>query len=162
MTPTQIVDLVDFNSQYTDILFLDIPLTIAHTPLMAGAVLKSVANRAGFSCTVCDFNLIALKWLQDHPNRKLISDFFIENIFHSECETDIDEFFNCITNHINKVQPRMLALSVFTFHSRSATEYLCKKVRHQFPHIRIIIGGAGVSVSGNSAPDFGIRLKNED
>lgn len=125
-----------------DILILSLPLTNTPEPMHAGAVLKSVANKAGYSCATVDLNKITIDWINTLPNQKLAHYF----VFGETKDLDlklIDEFLSIALKIVAEYHPKILGLSVFTDHSRIATKLITQKVRQHFPEIKIIIGGAG-------------------
>lgn len=153
------------NSEYTpcDVLFLSVPLTITKQPLMAGAVLKPVAERAGYSFKVVDLNILTINWINVHPHKHELLEFFeYDNITNIAVEKEIFKFLESVIAIVHRCNPKILALSVFTFSSRAATANICKKVREYFPKIQIIIGGAGIAMSATGNPDFAEQLKKEN
>jgi tRNA A37 methylthiotransferase MiaB len=138
-----------------NILVLSCPLTDTNQPMHAGAVLKSIANKAGFSCTTVDLNALTVKWiLTTSQNAKKFPGAFLDastirsyfwngHVTHQTQEC-IDKFTVMVLEIITKYQPKILALSVFTDHSRTAVKLISQIVRQHFPDIKIIIGGAGI------------------
>jgi radical SAM superfamily enzyme YgiQ (UPF0313 family) len=146
----------------TDILLLNMPLTLTETPWTAGAVLKSVASSAGYSCSTVDVNCKTLQWIKHHPKALEIKNFFWGGTISSEIFNEIDQYFNAILNIIRQYNPKILGLSVFTDMSRVATISMTTKIRQQLPDIKIIMGGHGISNSFDYVPDsvcFGEKLK---
>ena len=138
-----------------DILVLSCPLTDTSVPMHAGAILKSVANKAGFSCATVDLNALAVKWLlttsqesntsqENFLDSNTIKSYFWNGTVNHQTQECIDKFTFMVLEIITKYQPKILALSVFTDHSRTATKLISHIVRQHFPHIKIIIGGAGI------------------
>lgn len=153
------------NSQSTpcDVLLLSVPLTITKQPLMAGAVLKPVAERAGYSCRVVDLNILTINWLDAHSHKHDLLEFFeYDNITNINTEKEIFKFLQSVMDIVRRCNPKILGLSVFTFSSRAAAANICKKIREYFPNIQIIIGGAGIAMSAAGKPDFAEQLKKEN
>ena len=65
-----------------DILFSSVPLTETNQPIMAPALLKSIATSAGFSSCAIDLNAEILNLIKDDDNRTEILDFLIHNNLH--------------------------------------------------------------------------------
>lgn len=152
------------NSQCTpcDVLLLSVPLTITKQPLMAGAVLKPVAERAGYSCSTVDLNILTINWIDTHPHKHDLLEFFeYDNIINSDVENEIFNFLQSVVAIVCRYDPKILGLSVFTFSSRAATATICKKIREYFPNMQIIIGGAGIA-AGTGKTDFAEQLKKEN
>jgi radical SAM superfamily enzyme YgiQ (UPF0313 family) len=142
-------------SYNTDILVLSCPLTDTKQPMHAGAVLKSIANKAGFSCTTIDLNAITIKWLLNNSQNaknfpgvfldsSTIRSYFWNGQVNHQTQECIDTFTGMVLEIITKYQPKILALSVFTDHSRTAAKLISQIVRQHFPGIKIILGGAGI------------------
>ena len=152
---------VNKKSKPCDILLLSVPLTITKQPLMAGAVLKPVAERAGYSCSTVDLNILTINWIDTHPHKHDLLEFFeYDNIINSDVENEIFNFLQSVVDIVRRYDPKILGLSVFTFSSRPATANICKKIREYFPNMQIIIGGAGIAV-GTGKADFAEQLKKE-
>ena len=60
----------------SDILILSSPLTQTQQPMNAGAVLKSVANKAGYSCATVDLNKIIINWINSDSSLLLMKKYF--------------------------------------------------------------------------------------
>lgn len=149
-------------SDQTEVLIVNAPLTLTHSPLMAGAVLKSIAEKAGFKCTTVDFNVLMVQYIVNHQYKFQLLDFFNDNKLHNECKKDIDEFFTKCLEVIKKCNPKILGISVFTLTSRAATTHLCTLVRQHLPDIQIIIGGAGIAAGGAGDTDYAKQLKQQN
>ena len=131
---------------HTDILVLSCPLTDTQSPMHVGAVLKSIANKAGFSCTSVDLNALTMKWIQSLvQNSNLDSDtirsFFWNGNRNHQTQEVIDQFTHMVLKIINKYQPKILALSIFTDYSRPAGKLISNIVRQHLPGRKIIIEG---------------------
>jgi radical SAM superfamily enzyme YgiQ (UPF0313 family) len=144
-----------------DILILSLPLTTTQQPMHAGAVLKSIANKAGYSCATVDLNKIIVDWIRTHPNQKLANYF----VFGKTEDLDfklIDDFLSIALKIVAEYHPKILGLSVFTDHSRIATKLITQKVRQHFPEIKIIIGGAGcVNPNADNAANHPLPINGE-
>ena len=134
---------------HTDILVLSCPLTDTESPMHAGAVLKSVANKAGFSCATVDLNTLTIKWIQSlvqssNSDSATVRSFFWNGHKNHQTQELIDQFTHMVLEIINKYQPKILALSIFTDYSRPAGKLISQIVRQHLPDIKIIMGGAGI------------------
>jgi hypothetical protein len=128
----------------SDILILSSPLTNTYQPMNAGAVLKSVANKAGYSCATVDLNKITLNWINSDPVLSGLKKYFHFGSKESIQAQHIDRFISIVLEIVLKHQPKILGLSVFTDSSRIATKIITQAIRQHFPKIKIIIGGAGI------------------
>jgi hypothetical protein len=65
---------------------------------------------------------------------------------------------------IEKINPKILGISVFTDYSRSATTLIAEQVKKQCPHIKILLGGHGISKGQKygvlDAISFGEKLES--
>jgi tRNA A37 methylthiotransferase MiaB len=138
----------------TDILILSCPLTDTNQPMHAGAVLKSIANKAGFSCATVDLNALTVKWIQTASQRTeqlsenfldpdTIKSYFFHGSITDQTQKCIDKFTVMVLEIVIKYRPKILALSVFTDYCRPAAKLISNIVRQHVPDIKIIIGGAG-------------------
>jgi radical SAM superfamily enzyme YgiQ (UPF0313 family) len=136
------------------ILFLTVPLTVSKSPLMAGAVLKPIAEKLGYKCTVIDFNQITLQWLRTVPVTTQLADYFwTPGNFHSKATAPwrmpyLAEWISKLTQLMIEHTPSILALSLLTDSSRAAANLIIPHVRKFFPQVKIILGGAGVDNNG--------------
>ena len=129
----------------TDVLILSCPWTVTGQPMSAGAVLKSIANNAGYSCATADLNAISINWVQANPQFDGLISYFLNGSTDHITQKHIDEFVSIVLGIMIKHQPKILGLSVFSDHSRVATKLIAQTVRKHFPSIKIIIGGAGIA-----------------
>lgn len=133
---------------HSDILVLTAPLTVTHLPMHAPAVLKAIAKKAGFSCCTVDLNQLTYRWLRKKHN--LLSSYFrfdnkADGPLSSKLQKSLDIWLSKVQKIIADHQPKILAVSVFSWQSRIAAKLICQLVRHHFPTIKIVIGGSGIS-----------------
>jgi hypothetical protein len=136
------------------ILFLTVPLTVTNSPLMAGAVLKPIAEKLGYKCTVVDFNQVTLQWLKTLPMTIELADYFwsvspdpLETLSETS-KAYVTEWVNKLSQLMTNHMPSILALSLLTDSSKTAANLIIPHVRKYFPHVKIILGGAGISHNG--------------
>jgi hypothetical protein len=129
-----------------------------YTPAGA-ALLKGSLQAQGFKTKIVDFNAQLEQTLTD---RQLfaVSNFFMTNdMYHADtCELALQ----CIdkwAKQIIELNPRWLGVSVFSYNSQRAARLLSIRVKHLAPHIKIVIGGAGIATDhtfGESLMDLKI------
>ena len=149
----------------TDILLLSVPLTVTDTAWAAGAVLKSIAVDAGYSCCTVDLNMLTLNWLKAVPCAMELKDFFWYDKIDQQYQSHLDEYINAVLTIIKQYQPTILGLSVFTDMSRASTLAITKAVRQHLPDIQIIVGGSGVTTGYLYTPNsvcFGEQMKQDN
>ena len=133
---------------------MTVPLTVSKSPLMAGAVLKPIAEKLGYKCTVVDFNQITLQWLKTLPVIVELADYFWsyaphpQAILTEQCKPYVTEWISKLSQLIVDHAPSIVALSLLTDSSRAAANLIIPHVRKFFPHVKIILGGAGISNDG--------------
>lgn len=145
-----------------DIVFCTVPYTETTLPLMAPAVLKSIAVKANKKSVTVDLNLELIKYLKSASNRYELLEFF-----HSgETPPSVqDEIYNIHLNFVNLIcsyNPSIVGLSVFTYNCQASAKLLCfilKKVR---PDIKIIVGGAGIGNNLLDKSKFGESLVRQN
>ena len=65
-----------FSRVPSDMLIISSPLTQTQQPMNAGAVLKSVANKAGYSCATVDLNKIIVNWINSDSSLLLMKKYY--------------------------------------------------------------------------------------
>ena len=111
------------------ILFLTVPLTVAKSPLMAGAVLKPIAEKLGYKCTVVDFNQVTLQWLKTLPVTVELADYFWSHshdplaTLTKTSKAYVTEWINKFSQLVTDHAPSILALSLLTDSSRTAANF---------------------------------------
>ena len=145
-----------------DILLISAPLTVSVVPFMAGAVLKAVAEQAGYSCSTVDLNRLTLRWLQQDSMRDqyagLVNFFFSDvsylshglapvdsNTKEEKYSKEITQWLWSVAYIVKKYNPKILGISVFTDASRTATKLITSHIKKYFPNIKIIVGGHGIA-----------------
>ena len=127
-----------------DILFTTVPFTDTTMPMMAPAMLKSIAVKAGKTSIAIDLNSKYTHKILNHLQKDKLLLFF-KNGFLDESAVDVVEnMLDQIVDDIMYHQPRKVALSVFTYDCKIAAKYISWKIRRAFPAIKIILGGAGL------------------
>jgi radical SAM superfamily enzyme YgiQ (UPF0313 family) len=103
---------------------------------------------------VIDFNQITLQWLKTLPVMIELADYFWESGHFAPKATVpwrmpyVAEWIGKLTQLMIEHTPSILALSLLTNSSRAATNLIMPHVRKFFPHVKIILGGAGINNDG--------------
>lgn len=58
-------------------------------------------------------------------------------------------------------QPRLIAISYFSYYGQPIGEALCKEIKKISPDTKIVIGGSGITLAINDTPAYASRLKSE-
>jgi hypothetical protein len=140
------------------ILFVTAPWTDTQMPLMAPAILKSVAEQAGYVATVYELNAEIAELIKGHKNKNSIIEFFFNGLVKPEVEQEIFELIELKAQQIVNRDCDIVAFSVFTYSSQISTKWLCYLIKKLNPDIKILIGGAGIldnlTGSGHYAEDL--------
>ena len=154
-------EFVNQSCASTDILILSIPFVDTHSPLCAGASLKSIAERARFSCSVVDLNILTVRFINGQKERNKFLDFFNSGYIHPTIQPLIGQYTNDVVSLVKRYNPKILGLSVFSFDSRAFAVRLCKEIKNKYPDIQIMLGGAGLTDTSSDDPNFAENLQKE-
>jgi radical SAM superfamily enzyme YgiQ (UPF0313 family) len=145
-----------------DIVIAAVPYVNSDQPIMAPALLKSIAESHGFTSVAIDLNIEIYNRVNLLPNKDYVIDFF-----YTESITDpgiIDEVENIINHCARKIaehNPKIIALSLLVYSCQIFTKWLSIKLRQLCPNAKIIIGGAGIkSFVANYDDEFATSSKN--
>jgi len=146
-----------------DLLLINVPSISLVYPPAATSLLKGVAEKAGYTAMVRDYNLHLFSPIKDDIDLfTQVSNYFtIKSTQLNQTAQDIIEnFYDYCIQDILDVNPSFLGISVFTFECQRATEELLIKLRPLYKG-KVLIGGAGLSTTGIAADsnDFGNKLK---
>jgi len=135
-----------------DVVICTVPWTSTEIPLMAPAVLKTTAERAGKSCLAADLNIEVLNYGNQHPDKNKFVSFFFEEKLDDSVEHEVYEIFYSVAKQIASFSPNWVGLSVFSYLCQPATKWLAYFVRKLLPEAKIVIGGPGCmpTFTGNS------------
>lgn len=146
-----------------DFVFATIPFTDTTSPLLAPAILKSVAIRAGRSAVTIDLNHDFMKQLDlvtDSARRHRILAFFRDEIYDTEIGIEVFDLLCDMARRIMHYQPKFVGLSVFTYNCQAAAKYLSWLLKKKDPTVKIVLGGAGILHHFNGAASWTKNLKN--
>lgn len=142
-----------------DLVICQIPFTGTDYPLMAGAVLKSIADKAGWSNIVYDFNKIYYEKLKSHHLGRKVTDFLLHETCDEEILPFIKEMFDYMSDVIISHQPKLVAISLFSYCCKTSATYLCMMIKQKNPNIKIIAGGSGLYDGVSMKTDYGDHMK---
>jgi hypothetical protein len=109
------------------------------------AVLKASLNQQGIECTAIDFNVDIFTKVKNHPHRHKLEDFFFKQIIHDDVISDVSAMIMHCRDAILKLNPSIIALSLFCNECQVFTAWLAAALKEQSPHCCIVIGGPGVN-----------------
>jgi hypothetical protein len=128
----------------TDLVLASIPYTETSVPLMAIAVLKSIAEKANWDCVSLDFNIQYYNATKNHLYQNKLIDWFFNETYYPEIEDTIYKMFNKMADDILSYKPKLIGLSLFSYACQVSCKYLCILLKQKSPDTKIVIGGSGV------------------
>lgn len=133
-----------------DLLICSVPSGVINRPPAAPAILKACAKQHGFKAQTIDLSLHFFvnqchrnfnNYCQHSALFEPLINFDSTSIAHQL----IQEWLDQTTQLINAVRPKFIAISVFSTFQHRATVMLCRLIRSQFPEVKIILGGYGLT-----------------
>ena len=128
-----------------DIIFLTLPRLELRAPITAPAILKSMVESRGFKAFCYDLNLDL--WLnidtEKYGNVWFDTDltFRYEDKFQDFWDNVISQHTDRWINVIKEKNPKWIGITIFSQRSKWISIAICKLIREQFPHIKIVVGG---------------------
>ena len=126
-----------------DVILATVPWTDSAIPLMAPAALKPAVERAGMTCLGVDLNIEIYNLTAQHPHRDHIIKFYFDGQSHELVDEWLYDMFESTARALLTWKPKFIGLSLFSYVSRTACEWLCYFIKKLSPDTKIIIGGAG-------------------
>jgi radical SAM superfamily enzyme YgiQ (UPF0313 family) len=141
----------------TDIIFLSVPKLQVQGPILSIHLLKACAIEAGFSARSADFNawfanetkgtLLHEAWTNSDNN--LLTDFDAIKSIEDQYIMYWNKFYE---EKIKKYNPKIIALTVFSYWTWPNIRIIAEQIREENPNIKILIGGPGVKFKGKVEP----------
>ena len=128
-----------------NIVFASVPYTDTQSPLMAPAVLKSIATKAGWSSNTHDLNIKVVRLIEQSRYANQLINFFHHGKSTPEIEQTLYDLFLSHAELLLKSSPDVIGLSIFTYNCQISTKYLCFLIKKISPNTKILLGGAGLS-----------------
>ena len=145
-----------------DIAILNVPRTLTQIPLIAPALLKASLVAAGFSVRTIDYNIKFYKDFKNHEFYSRFETYFLGGEIDSALKTVLLSHIEKWVDEVLTYNPKWIAISVFTYQSRIATQHFCEIIRKKNPTIKIVLGGQGLSQGINGKNSFPIELKKNN
>jgi len=128
-----------------DIVFATVPYTDTLAPLMAPAILKSIALKANKTSATIDLNIKTIRFIEQSPYKNEIINFFHHGASSPAIESLLYDMFYSFAQEILTYNPKIVGLSVFTYNCQIAAKYLSFVIKKLSPSTKIILGGAGLT-----------------
>lgn len=149
------------NTTSLDIALLSVPRIAPVRPQMAPAVLKGICNKLELTSKVLDLNQdFYLNWGKVNESTiKILDDYFIE--FSKSLDPNVEktyhQWIDSWIEKINKLNPRHIGISVFSWQSQRFTRDLLTRLRPKTQAI-IHIGGQGLTHNQNLSAHWSSRV----
>jgi radical SAM superfamily enzyme YgiQ (UPF0313 family) len=132
---------------FKECVFVTVPFTDTNKPLMAPAILKSIATKAGKTSVVIDLNIKFIKQLESLTSlskKQKILDFFRTEHWDNEISDDVFDMLKSMAENILQYQPKIVGISVFTYNCQACAKYLSWTLKKIDPTVKIVVGGSGI------------------
>lgn len=151
------------NTDNFDVVIAALPYVETLEPLMAPALLKSVAKSVNLSCYTFDFNAEVIKNIEaNFPElADKIAKWFLynENQQCKETQSAINQLVEYTKAEILRKNPKWICLSLFCHTAKKFNSLLCKSIKKSHPEKIIIIGGNGIFSTTESKRPYAEILK---
>lgn len=121
-----------------------VPYVDTQEAIMAPALLKSSLSQHNIDSVSLDLNIHVSNFINRHPQKQKIIDFFFSQIIHPDVVDDLHYLINYCSSEIAKHRPKIIGLSLLIYSCQLFTRWLCASLRYQCPDARIVIGGTGI------------------
>ena len=131
----------------SDILFTTVPYTDTDEPLMSPAVLKAIAQSAGYSAVAIDLNIELVNDIKSCGCSTDLVDFLMHNNL-KDCV--ILDFVNLVDRAVDRIlsyKTKAVGLSLLTLNCQVFTKWLCMALKSRCSELQIVIGGPGIKNS---------------
>jgi hypothetical protein len=132
-----------------DMLLINIPWSDMDVPFCGPAILKGIADSAGYDIRTRDFNIdFKFKFCNGHQRTfERLQDYFISVPNDHDDKSLIYKYYDYVIEEICKVNAKYLGISVFSIWAHRSVYELCEHIRLKRPDINIVLGGKGLSVT---------------
>jgi len=138
-----------------------VPYVDTQEAIMAPALLKASLKLHNIDSVALDLNIDVVNFIESHPNKQKIADFFFSQIVHPEVIDDVSYLIENCATEIAKRQPTIIALSLLIYSCQIFTRWLCASLRHKCPNARIVVGGTGIkNFIADNNNNFCLQAKN--
>ena len=137
------------------------PYVDTEEPIMAPGLLKSILTQNNINSKALDINIDIVNKVESHPKKQKLLDFFFSQHVHPDVIDDINQLIDYTVDKIIVHKPHIIALSLLIYSCQIYTRWLCAKIRHKYPNIKIVIGGTGIrNFIGTDNLEFCHQLKD--
>ena len=126
-----------------DIVITTVPYTESGLPLMAPAVLKPIAEKAGFSCLAADANNEIVRYINTHARSEAFMTFIYDEFLAPEIEDDLYDVFSSMATQLMSFKPKFVGISLISYVNQISAKWLAWFVKKIDPTVTVLIGGPG-------------------
>ena len=120
-------------------------MTETTAPVMAPAMLKSIAKLAGVPSRAFDLNAIIYNIVINHPKKNDILSFLYFEQVVPGIELELEQLFKTMVDEIMLTVPNLVCLSLLHYQCQTSTKWLCYYLKKYHPDVKILIGGTGIT-----------------
>jgi radical SAM superfamily enzyme YgiQ (UPF0313 family) len=128
-----------------EVVFATVPYTNTSVPLMAPAILKSIAIKAGKTCATVDLNILARQLIDRTEHQFEIINFFHDGVANACVDKELFDLHMSFAQRILAYQPKIVGLSVFTYNCQISAKYTAFFIKKLSPNTKVLLGGAGLN-----------------
>jgi hypothetical protein len=132
-----------------DITLVSVPYTIVESPPLGISVLKGAVEAEGFACRTLDLGMELFVYC--NKNRKLfdsVQQYLSSNtVALPETIAILDRFIDHWSQTLVDTNSRWIGISVFSYYAQHASFLLSTRIKQLNPDQKIVLGGAGASVT---------------
>lgn len=148
-----------------DILICALPVSALNYAPAAPALLKACVEKAGFTAKTIDLSQTFYVNISDKNFDQYTEDtkFLLpghEYDIHSHSK--VTSWTIQSINYIKSVNPKFVAFSIFSYFMQRSAYLLAKKLREDAPHIKIILGGFGLTQPATTLKNLDKKFNNSE
>lgn len=148
-----------------DILICSIPVSTLNYAPAAPALLKACVEKAGFTAKTID---LSQSFYINFSNRDF--DQYSEdtkfllpgNDYDKKSESKVTTWIAYSIDYIKNINPKFVAFSIFSYYMQRSAYLLAKKIREELPHIKIILGGFGLTQPATTLKNLEKQFKDSE
>ena len=113
----------------------------------------------GFSCRTVDYSIRFIREFENHDEFSQLENYFLTGFCDDQhIEGLAKDLIERYVLELCALDPRYVAISVFTYQSRTAAVLFSEALRQHGPGIKIVLGGQGLSNGINGRMEFADNL----
>ena len=148
-----------------DILICALPVSALNYAPAAPALLKACVEKAGFTAKTIDLsqtfyvNISNKNFDQYSKDTKFL---LPGNDFDDHSHAKVTSWILQSTDYIKSTNPKFVAFSIFSYFMQRSAYLLATKLREEAPHIKIILGGFGLTQPATTLKNLDKKFKDSE